>query len=40
MMDAYLELVGLDAPGEGKKIVDEKFGDWHNWEDQVISMGR
>ena len=40
MMDADLELVGLEAPGEGKKIVNEKFDDWHNWEDQVISMGR
>ena len=34
------ELVGLEAPGEGKKIVEEKFDDWHNWEDQVVSMGR
>lgn len=40
MMDADLELVGLEAPGEGKKIVEEKFDDWHNWEDQVVSMGR
>jgi len=40
MMDADLELIGLEAPGNGKKIVDEKFDDWHNWEDQVVSMGR
>ena len=40
MMDADLELVGLEAPGEGKKIVKNKFDDWHKWEDQVISMGR
>jgi len=40
MMDADLELIGLEAPGEGKKVVEEKFDDWHNWEDQVVSMGR
>ncbi|MFO8036871.1 MAG: GDP-mannose 4,6-dehydratase [Anaerolineales bacterium] len=40
MMDADLELVGLEAPGEGKAIVRDKFGDWHNWEDQVVSMGQ
>jgi GDPmannose 4,6-dehydratase len=33
-------LLGLDHPGEGKKIIDEKFNGWHKWEDQVISMGR
>ena len=40
MMDADLELVGLESPGDGKKIVEDKFDDWHNWEDQVVSMGR
>ncbi|MBU0510604.1 MAG: GDP-mannose 4,6-dehydratase [Chloroflexi bacterium] len=40
MMDADLELAGLDAPGEGKRVLDEKFGNWHNWEDQVVSMER
>ena len=40
MVDADLELMGLEAPGEGKKVLDEKFGDWHNWEDQVVSMER
>jgi len=40
MMDADLELIGLESPGNGKKIVDKKFDDWHNWEDQVVSMGR
>jgi len=38
MVDADLELAGLSIPGEGKRIVDEKFGNWHRWEDQVISM--
>jgi GDPmannose 4,6-dehydratase len=40
MVDADLELEGLEAPGEGKQIVDERFGDWHDWNHQVISMGR
>jgi GDPmannose 4,6-dehydratase len=40
MVDADLELVGLEAPGDGKKIIEEKFNGWHRWEDQVISMGR
>jgi GDPmannose 4,6-dehydratase len=40
MVDADLELEGLEAPGEGKLIVDERFGDWHDWNHQVVSMGR
>lgn len=40
MVDADLELLGLDAPGDGKKVVEEKFSGWHRWEDQVVSMGR
>ena len=40
MVDADLELEGLEAPGEGKEVVDEKFGDRHDWGHQVVSMGR
>ncbi len=40
MVDADLELDGLEAPGEGRRIVDQRFGDWHAWKDQMISMGR
>ena len=40
MMDADLELIGMESPGDGKKIVEDKFDDWHNWEDQIVSMGR
>jgi len=40
MVDADLELEGLEAPGEGKRVVDEKFGEWHDWNHQVVSMGR
>ncbi|MFZ3071450.1 MAG: GDP-mannose 4,6-dehydratase [Anaerolineaceae bacterium] len=40
MVDADLELLGLDKPGEGKRIIDEKFNGWHRWEHQVISMDK
>ncbi len=40
MVDADLELMGLDFPGEGRKIVEERFGDWHRWDRQVVSMGK
>jgi GDPmannose 4,6-dehydratase len=38
MVDADLELLGLDPPGEGKKIMEAHHGKWHRWQDQVISM--
>ncbi len=38
MVDADLELLGLESPGEGRKIIDRHHGNWHRWEDQVISM--
>jgi GDPmannose 4,6-dehydratase len=40
MMDADLELTGLECPGEGRKILEDKFQDWHRWEHQVVSMER
>ncbi len=40
MVDADLELAGLEAPGEGQRILEDKFSGWHRWEDQVVSMGR
>jgi len=40
MVDADLELMGEKAPGEGKKILDERFSGWHKWEHQVVSMER
>jgi GDPmannose 4,6-dehydratase len=40
MMDADLELMGLDCPGEGKKVIKNKFTNWHQWEHQVVSMGK
>ncbi len=38
MVDADLELVGLEKPGEGQRIIEEKFGGWHRWDCQVVSM--
>jgi GDPmannose 4,6-dehydratase len=40
MVDADLELAGQTSPGEGRKILDERFAGWHRWEHQVISMER
>ncbi len=40
MVDADLELLGLKCPGEGRAIVEERFGDWHRWDQQVVSMGK
>jgi GDPmannose 4,6-dehydratase len=40
MIDADLELIGQPNPGEGKKIMDERFNGWHRWEHQVVSMER
>jgi GDPmannose 4,6-dehydratase len=38
MVDSDMQLMGLEPVGEGKKVVDEQFGDWHDWENQVVSM--
>jgi GDPmannose 4,6-dehydratase len=38
MVDADLELIGLESPGEGKHILETRFGNWHRWKDQVVSM--
>ena len=39
MVDADLELLGLESPGEGKKILERHHGKWHQWDSQVVSMG-
>ncbi len=38
MVDADLELSGQSCPGEGRKILKERFSGWHRWEHQVVSM--
>ena len=40
MVDADLELLNLPKPGEGKRIIDEKFNGWHRWDHQVVSMDK
>jgi GDPmannose 4,6-dehydratase len=38
MVDADLELFGLDSPGEGRQILGQMEKSWHRWEHQVVSM--
>jgi GDPmannose 4,6-dehydratase len=38
MVDANLELVGLESPGEGGRIIEKHHGNWHRWDSQVLSM--
>jgi len=38
MVDADLELMGLESPGEGSRILEAHHGKWHRWDSQVISM--
>jgi GDPmannose 4,6-dehydratase len=37
MVDADLETMGLESPGEGKQILERNHGEWHRWESQVSS---
>jgi GDPmannose 4,6-dehydratase len=37
MVDADMEAVGLSPIGEGRAILQEKFGDWHQWSEAVSS---
>ena len=38
MVDADLELLGLESPGEGRALLEKHHGKWHRWEHQVVSM--
>jgi len=38
MVDADLELAGLDSPGDGQRIVSERVNGWHRWEAQTATM--
>ncbi|MFM8320474.1 MAG: GDP-mannose 4,6-dehydratase [Chloroflexota bacterium] len=38
MVDADLELIGLETPGEGRKVLSKHHGPWHRWEDQISTM--
>ena len=38
MVDADLELIGQQSPGEGRRIIQKHHGDWHRWDDQIIRI--
>jgi len=38
MVDADLEWLGLESPGEGRKILEKHHGKWHRWESQILTM--
>ena len=38
MVDADMEKMGLQPPGEGRRILEANHGAWHRWEDQIVSM--
>ena len=38
MVDADLEMVGLDPIGEGMRILEDNFGGWHRWENGVTAV--
>jgi GDPmannose 4,6-dehydratase len=40
MVDADLELAGLESPGEGSEILKRTHGEWHRWGQQVVSMDK
>lgn len=40
MVDADLELIGLPCPGEGQRLLESRFNNWHRWEHQIVSMER
>jgi GDPmannose 4,6-dehydratase len=35
MVDADIEAIGVKAKGDGRRILEQKFGDWHQWTDSV-----
>jgi len=38
MVDADLELVGQDSPGDGERIVNGRGNGWHRWDAQTTTM--
>ncbi len=40
MVDADMEALGLQAPGKGKTILQEKLGHWHQWHNSVSKVIR
>lgn len=40
MVDADLELAGIEPPGKGKATLEAKFTGWHQWPNPVSSLIR
>ena len=40
MVDADMEALNLDVIGEGVKILEENFADWHRWDTGVTAVLR
>jgi GDPmannose 4,6-dehydratase len=40
MVVADIELLGLESPCEGRRILEANHGPWHRWKDQVVTMDR
>jgi GDPmannose 4,6-dehydratase len=40
MVDADMEALGLDAIGEGRRIMEEKFTGWHRWQSSITALQR
>jgi len=38
MVDADMQSVGLTPKGEGMRVLEGKFGDWHQWHSGVTAM--
>ncbi len=38
MVDADMEAIGLEPIGEGKRIMEERFTDWHRWETSITAL--
>lgn len=38
MVDADFEAVGLEPIGDGLRILEDKFGDWHRWDTGVTAV--
>jgi len=34
-VDADMEAIGLTTKGAGRRILEQKFGDWHQWTGAV-----
>ena len=40
MVDADMQSVGLEPVGEGLRILEAKFDDWHRWDFGVTAVLR